>query len=128
MAINKNHEFEELDGIKCSIVERNITLSRASFLKAILEKNGYTVVIAKSLPPKPLKGASTNSATGSSESGTDAQVSELLTLGVTDVTFNPVNAIFGRLLRNHDGKVITLSYWNQQEAEPDENKPYFKNP
>ena len=25
MAINKNHEFEELDGVKCGIVEKNVT-------------------------------------------------------------------------------------------------------
>ena len=33
MAINKNHEFEELDGVKCAIVEKETTPERAAFLK-----------------------------------------------------------------------------------------------
>ena len=33
MAINKNHEFEELNGIKCAIVEKNVASSRVEFLK-----------------------------------------------------------------------------------------------
>lgn len=122
MAINKNHEFEELDGIKCGIVERNIYSMRAEFLKNILEENGYTVIIAKSPPPKAAKSV----ATDSSAENVDSSAPELFTLGVTDVTFNPVNAIFGRLLRTKDHKVVTLSYWNQQETEPDDNEPYFK--
>ncbi|MBL7929972.1 MAG: hypothetical protein JNL47_10955 [Bacteroidia bacterium] len=125
MAINKNHEFEELDGIKCGIVERNITRQRADFLKSILEENGYTVVIAKAAPPKTAKSAVTDAVMKPSEN-TEANVPELLTIGVTDVTFNPVNAIFGRLLHTHGNKVVTLSYWNQKETEPDDSEPYFK--
>ena len=35
MAINKNHEFEELDGVKCGIVEKNVLPGRVEFLKNI---------------------------------------------------------------------------------------------
>jgi hypothetical protein len=28
MAINKNHEFEDLEGIKCAIVEKNASAGR----------------------------------------------------------------------------------------------------
>ena len=56
MAINKNHEFEELDGIKCGIVEKNVTAGRADFLRAILEYNGYTVMVVPSPPPKAATG------------------------------------------------------------------------
>ncbi len=122
MAINKNHEFEELNGIKCGIVERNISGPRAEFLKNLLEQNGYSVVVAKATPPKTAKSA----APETSSENADSNVSDLFTLGVTDVTFNPVNAIFGRLLRTKDNKVVTLSYWNQQESEPDDSIPYFK--
>jgi hypothetical protein len=52
MAINKNHEFEELDGVKCGIVERNVAPGRVDFLKQLLEYNGYTVVVVPSPPPK----------------------------------------------------------------------------
>ena len=39
MAINKNHEFEELNGVKCAIVEKNVAPERVSFLKNLLELN-----------------------------------------------------------------------------------------
>ena len=43
MALNKNHEYEELDGVRCGIVEKNVKPERVAFLKALLEYNGYTV-------------------------------------------------------------------------------------
>jgi hypothetical protein len=46
-------------------------------------------------------------------------------VGVTDVMFNPVNAIYGRLLKAPGGHVVTLAYWNQQENVSDDEKPYF---
>ena len=36
MAINKNHEFEELDGVKCGIVEKNVSPERVAVLKKII--------------------------------------------------------------------------------------------
>ena len=47
------------------------------------------------------------------------------TIGVTDVTFNPTNAIFGRLLKTKNGKVVTLAYWKQEEESSDDTIPYF---
>ena len=41
MAINKNHEFEELDGVKCAIVEKNASKERVAFLKDLLETNHF---------------------------------------------------------------------------------------
>ena len=35
MAINQNHLFEDLDGVKCAIVEKNATQSRIDFLKPL---------------------------------------------------------------------------------------------
>jgi len=104
MAINKNHEFEELDGVKCAIVERNASAERAVFLKNILTYNGYTVVIVNSPPPKAAPAASPE----------EAPAEPTYTIGVTDVMFNPVNAIFGRLLRTPQGDVVSLEYWKQQ--------------
>lgn len=118
MAINKNHEFEELDGIKCAVVERQVTRVRAEFLRDLLESNGFTVVIILSPPPK-----------GAPPAAADAPPAppsaELLTVGVTDVTFNAVNAIFGRLLKTRGGKIVTLAYWNQEENIPSDEIPYF---
>ena len=53
MAINKNHEFEELNGVKCAIVEKNASAERVAFLKQLLEFNKYSVVVVASPPPKP---------------------------------------------------------------------------
>jgi hypothetical protein len=52
MAINQNHPFEELDGRRCAVVERNVSPERVEFLKYILEGNGYTVMVVPSPPPK----------------------------------------------------------------------------
>jgi hypothetical protein len=52
MAINKNHEFEELNGVKCGIVEKNVNPQRVEFLKKILEYNRYTVVVVPTPAPK----------------------------------------------------------------------------
>ena len=35
MAINQNHLSEELNGVKCAIVEKNVTAERANFLKQL---------------------------------------------------------------------------------------------
>ena len=48
MAINKNHEFEELNGVKCAIVEKNVDQQRVGFLKELLELNNFTVVVVPS--------------------------------------------------------------------------------
>ena len=45
MAINKNHEFEELGGVKCAIVEKNASKERVAFLKDLLETNHFEVVV-----------------------------------------------------------------------------------
>ena len=52
MAINQNHMSEELNGVKCAIVEKNVSAERASFLKQLLLFNKYIVEIAASPPPK----------------------------------------------------------------------------
>src|SRR4051812_49387250 len=72
MAINKNHEFEDLDGVKCAIVEKNVSPARAEFLKNILEYNRYTVVTVKSPPPKVVPPKPVSPAIASAEAGTTA--------------------------------------------------------
>ncbi|MGI8636209.1 MAG: hypothetical protein ACR2KZ_12480 [Segetibacter sp.] len=49
------------------------------------------------------------------------------TVGVTDVTFNAINAVFGRLLKTRDGHVVTLAYWQQKEQVAHDEIPYFEN-
>lgn len=124
MAINKNHEFEELNGVKCGIVERQASADRVAFLKALLECNRYEVVVAAAPPPKAAsKPAMAEGAEASPVEETTAP--GLFTIGVTDYTFNPTNAIFGRLLHTPDGHVVTLAYWQQKESVSRDDIPYY---
>ena len=126
MAINKNHEFEDLNGVKCAIVEKNASPQRVEFLKELLEFNHYTIVVVPSAPsktapaPKPVDGAEP-------AAEPSAAPPTAFTIGVTDVMFNPTNAIFGRLLKTKDGRTVTLAYWQQKEAVANDQVPYFDN-
>ena len=51
---------------------------------------------------------------------------ETFTVGVTNVAFNPTNAIFGRLLRTKDGHFVTLAYWEQKESVSHDEIPYYE--
>lgn len=128
MAINKNHEFEELDGIKCGIVEKNVSKERASFLKSLLEFNRYTVVLVPSPAPKAAAPAvkTEEGAVEAFASPPPPVAPETFTVGVTDYTFNSINAVFGRMLKTPDGHVVTLAYWQQKENVSHDEVPYFE--
>lgn len=118
MAINQNHLFEDIQGVKCAIVEKNASKERVDFLRTLLEHNGYKVVVVNSPPPKT-----------ASPVEVDATViiqPSTFTVGVTDVRFNSTNAIFGRLLKTPNGNNVTLAYWQQREEIADNSKPYFE--
>ena len=151
MGINQNHLFEELNGIKCAIVEKNAGPARTEFLRRLLEYNRYTVVVVASPPPKAAAAVPAATAAAPSavpaEGTTGAAVAasgetvfaapppppspppppppETFTIGVTDVAFNPTNAVFGRLLKTSDGHIVTLAYWQQKAAESHDEIPYF---
>ena len=140
MPINKNHEFEDLNGIKCAIVEKNASEQRVAFLKDLLEFNKYEVIVVEIVPPavattSPAEHADQSielpnpkpaSPSESLEQTMETQNPKLFSIGVTDVTFNPTNAIFGRLLKTKAGHVVTLSYWQQKEAVSHDEIPYFE--
>ncbi len=113
MAINKNHEFEEVDGVKCGIVEKNVNVERVQFLQNLLSLNNYTVKVQASPPPKVAPEPAAPEAPST------------FTVGVTDISFNPINAIFGRALKTEDGKIVSLAYWQQKELVSDIETPYF---
>ena len=124
MALNKNHEFEELDGVKCGIVERNVSPERLTFLKALLEHNGYTVVAVPT--PAPKAAVPKPAAEGETPAPAAPEPPATFTVGVTDYTFNSINAIFGRVLKTRDGHVVTLAYWNQQDPVSHDETPYYE--
>src|SRR6478609_3414639 len=131
MAINKNHEFEELNGVKCGIVEKNASAERVAFLKQLLEFNSYEVVVVASPPPKvtaaPKLAVPSTADTVALTPDPQPQAPpppSTFTIGVTDYTFNPINAIFGRMLKAPGGHIVTLAYWEQKESTSHDEIPY----
>ncbi len=126
MAINKNHEFEELDGVKCGIVEKNVSPERLDFLKKILAYNGFTVIAVPTPAPKAAPAPKPAEGEEATAPPPVPEAPNTFTVGVTDYTFNPINAIFGRLLKTPDGHVVTLAYWQQKEAVSHDEVPYYE--
>ena len=126
MAINKNHEFEELDGVKCGIVEKNVSPERLAVLKALLELNGYTVISVPSPAPKAAPPPKVAEGETAPPPPPPPPAPSTFTVGVSDYTFNATNAIFGRMLKTKNGHVVTQAYWLQKEAESHDEVPYYE--
>jgi len=88
------HITGEIDGTRCTIVESNVTVARMEFLRELLTFNGLEVKVREETPA--------------------GDVSEpLYTLGVTDLVFNPVYAVYERTLLKPDGTVVTPAWYRQ---------------
>ena len=139
MAINKNHEFEDLGTSKCAIVEKNASAERVQFLKTLLEFNKYEVVVVDSPAPKaapvapaapvaaPVEGEAPVSAPAAPAAPIVPPAPTTFTIGVTDLCFNATNAIFGRQLKTADGHIVSLAYWQEKESVSNDEIPYFRN-
>ncbi|MCK9398699.1 MAG: hypothetical protein M0Q51_01725 [Bacteroidales bacterium] len=105
MPLNKGkHNVGEVDGVRCTIVETGISHKRAAFLKDLLEFNGLEVKIQEEI--------------------SDPQAAQkTFTLGVTDIVFNPVIAVYEKSLITKENRKVTPAYWNQWD-EP-ANIPYW---
>ncbi len=106
------HKEQEIDGVRCRIVEQGCMKERATFLKNLLELNGLQVKIAEDLQKEAAEGESPNPLTYS--------------VGVTEITFNPVTAIYERDLRTEEGKIVSPAYWNQLAEQNKENSWYWR--
>ncbi|MFN8264775.1 MAG: hypothetical protein U0T11_01820 [Chitinophagaceae bacterium] len=126
MAINKNHEFEELDGVKCAVVEKNVTEERVAFLKDLLEYNKFTVVVVPSPAPKAAPAPKPAEGEAVPPPPPEPPKPTTFTVGVTNVAFNAINAVYGRLLRTRDGRVVTAAYWQQKESISQDEIPYYE--
>jgi hypothetical protein len=92
MALDKGkHIVEELNGVRCTIIEKDVDKARADFLKDLLELNGYEVHLT----------------------GAESK----FTVGVTDLVFNPMIAVYQQKLRTADGKKVSPAYWRQYTTE-----------
>ncbi len=104
MALNKGkHTVEEIDGVRCTVVEKGITAERAKFLRTILELNGYEVRTATDTDPATMK------------------------LGVTDILFNAVIDVYERRLKSPSGKKVTPAYWLQESDKETEAEVNYWN-
>jgi hypothetical protein len=105
MSLTKGkHNVSEVDGVRCTIVETGIDKKRADFLKELLEFNGFTVKIQEEISDPPAD-------------------QKTYILGVTDIVFNPVIAVYQKSLRTKDNKKVTPAFWNQTGIE--QGIPYW---
>lgn len=125
MALNAHHTFEDINGIKCSIVEKNCTIRRAEFLKNLLEFNGFTVVMVTTQAQKPPTTSSSNDANETTQENNPAEPSTY-TVAVTDLSFNPINGVYNRQLKNQSGRYVTPRYWNQHDDVSHDDVWYWK--
>ena len=110
LKISGKHKVEEINGVRCSVVEKEATEERAKFLMAVLEHNGYKVQIQKNIPvPPKIKKAE------EAEAPVIADVLDTYKVGVTDIAFNSAIMVFSRKLKTLANKIILPTYWNQEE-------------
>ncbi|NJW51579.1 hypothetical protein [Salinimicrobium oceani] len=101
MALDGKHSFGSIGETRVSFIEKKIHGDRKEFLTRLLEHNQFEVLVEEEKRKTP-------------------EEPQLYTLGVTDITFNPVVAVFERKLKTFDGRKVTPAYWNQltNEAKP----------
>ena len=99
---NAKHIVGEIDGIRCTIVESGTDMARAAFLRQLLEFNNYEV--KELIVPSESAGGEPS-----------------YTIGVTDIVFNPVFAVYECLLKTPEGGYVTPGYWLQECIECDPN-------
>ena len=101
MAINNaKHIVSEINGMRCTIIETGATLERVAFLSDLLGFNNLDVREMQEI--------------------SEIQGKEpTYTIGVTDLVFNPVFAIYERQLITREGTFITPGYWKQECIECD---------
>ena len=92
------HTEKEINEVRCRVVENGITKERVGFLQELLVTNGFEVHVGE-LPIKV-------------EGDPPTYI-----LGVTDITFNPVLAVYSHKLKTKDNRLVTPAYWNQLSEE-----------
>ena len=97
---NAKHIIGEIDGIRCTIIETGASLERVAFLTDLLSYNNFEVKDMKETSEVPGE-------------------EEKYTIGVTDLIFNPVFAVYERQLKIREGGFITPGYWKQECTECD---------
>jgi hypothetical protein len=112
MKISGKHSIEEINGVRCSVADKQATAERTRFLEILLEHNGYKTEWQKNIPPpaKPPK-------PGTETPAVQPSTPETYKVGVTDITFNVAIMIFSRKLKTLQNKVLLPTYWTQEDPE-----------
>jgi hypothetical protein len=92
---NAKHLISEIEGVRCTIVESGADAARAAFLRYLLEFNNYEV--KELIVPSQDEGGEPT-----------------YTIGVTDLVFNPVFAVYECLMKIPEGGYVTPGYWLQE--------------
>jgi hypothetical protein len=98
MPLKAKHIVEEINGIRCTVVEKGASPARIEFLKGLLEFNKLEVQVAED-----------------KKESEDAPT--LFTIGVTDLVFSPVIAVYELGLKTPDGKKVSPAYWDQKSTD-----------
>jgi hypothetical protein len=98
MPLKAKHIVEEINGQRCTVVEKGISAARLAFLKELLTYNKLEVVTAE-------------------DKKETEDAPQLYTLGVTDLVFNPVIAVYEMSLKTPSGKRVSPAYWEQKTTE-----------
>jgi hypothetical protein len=107
MVLKAKHIVEEINGTRCTIVEKGASASRIEFLKKLLEFNKFEVVVAE-------------------EAAATEDAPKIFTIGVTDIVFNPVVNVYEMSLKTPEGQRVSPAYWNQQTTESKDQYWEFK--
>lgn len=105
MKLPGKHQFGEIAGKRCTILEKNAPEERMQFLKKLMEYNGFEVVIEEAKRKNEEDPVAYN-------------------IGVTDLIFNPTIWINARKLKTPEGKIVTQNYWFQKSG--DTSPQYWK--
>ncbi len=101
MALNNaKHIITEINGIRCTVVETGASLERVAFLTDLLGFNNMDIKDMQEASEVP---------------GGEPK----FTIGVTDLLFNPVFAVYEKQLKTREGSFVTPGYWNQECTECD---------
>lgn len=95
MPLQAKHIVEEINGTRCTIVEKTSSTDRCEFLKNLLSFNGFEVI---------------------SDCQPDKDGNILCVIGVTDLVFHPTIAVYEMRLKTPDGQKVSPAYWEQKET------------
>lgn len=104
MVLKAKHIVEEIGGKRCTVVEKGVDKKRADFLQDLLKLNKFEVIVEE-------------------VAQTEESTTKLYNIGVTDLVFNPVIAVYEMSLKTAGGEPVTAAIWEQETTES--NKEYW---